>query len=91
MKCVSFELEMIVYLNQDVFSVLPHQFTPLRIVFRNNVCWKAYKLLEEQLPTNKFSSPEEIANFVLFLCSKYASQSQGSVMAFDGGMGRAFF
>ena len=49
------------------------------------------KLLEEQLPTNKFSSPEEIANFVLFLCSKYASQSRGSVMAFDGGMGRAFF
>ena len=42
------ELEMVVYLNQDVFTVLPHQFTPLRIVFRNNVCWKAYKLLEEQ-------------------------------------------
>jgi len=39
---------MIVYLNQDVFTVLPHQFTPLRIVFRHNVCGKAYKLLEEQ-------------------------------------------
>ena len=59
------ELVMIVYLNQDVFNVLPHQFTPLRIVFRKNVCWKAYKLLEEQFEYDYNSFSQTIGSLLL--------------------------
>jgi 3-oxoacyl-[acyl-carrier protein] reductase len=48
------------------------------------------KKLKEQMPTGRFSKPEEIADVVAFLCSDRASQCVGSVISVDGGSGRSF-
>ena len=42
------ELEIIVYINTDLFNILPHPFAPIRLVFRNDVAIKAFNLLEDQ-------------------------------------------
>lgn len=40
----------------------------------------------ELAPINRFASPEELANFFVFLCSDRASYSVGSTYFVDGGM-----
>jgi NAD(P)-dependent dehydrogenase (short-subunit alcohol dehydrogenase family) len=40
----------------------------------------------EHAPINRFGSPEELANFFVFLCSDRASYSVGSTYFVDGGM-----
>ena len=40
----------------------------------------------EYAPINRFASPEELANFFVFLCSDRASYSVGSTYFVDGGM-----
>lgn len=50
--------------------------------------WQGYidNLARENAPIGRFSSPEEIADFFVFLCSARASYSVGSTYFVDGGM-----
>jgi NAD(P)-dependent dehydrogenase (short-subunit alcohol dehydrogenase family) len=50
--------------------------------------WQGYidRLAKENAPIGRFSSPEEIADFFVFLCSARASYSVGSTYFVDGGM-----
>ncbi len=43
------------------------------------------KLIETTVPMNRFGTPEEIANAVVFLCSERASFITGSTLVIDGG------
>ena len=50
--------------------------------------WQAYLdgVAREQAPIKRFASPQELANFFVFLCSDRASYSVGSTYFVDGGM-----
>ncbi|BAT20302.1 MULTISPECIES: SDR family NAD(P)-dependent oxidoreductase [Asaia] len=50
--------------------------------------WEAYLqgVADEHAPIKRFGSPEELANFFVFLCSDKASYSVGSSYFVDGGM-----
>jgi 3-oxoacyl-[acyl-carrier protein] reductase len=50
--------------------------------------WKGYidGLAKENAPIGRFSSPEEIADFFVYLCSARASYCVGSTYFIDGGM-----
>lgn len=49
------------------------------------------KFLTERQRIGRFGRPEEIANFVVFLCSELASFNTGSIIPVDGGQGRGYF
>lgn len=44
------------------------------------------KELIEEIPMNRFGDAKEVANSVLFLCSKQASYITGQILTIDGGM-----
>ncbi|NVN42756.1 SDR family oxidoreductase [Asaia siamensis] len=50
--------------------------------------WEGYlqSVADEHAPIKRFGSPEELANFFVFLCSDKASYSVGSSYFVDGGM-----
>ena len=50
--------------------------------------WEGYlqSVADELAPIKRFSSPEEMANFFVFLCSNKATYSIGSTYFVDGGM-----
>src|SRR5580704_385392 len=50
--------------------------------------WQGYldSVAREHAPIDRFGSPEELASFFVFLCSKRASYSVGSTYFVDGGM-----
>ncbi|WP_336760555.1 SDR family oxidoreductase [Asaia sp. VD9] len=50
--------------------------------------WEAYlqSVADEHAPIKRFGTPEELANFFVFLCSDKASYSVGSSYFVDGGM-----
>jgi 3-oxoacyl-[acyl-carrier protein] reductase len=50
--------------------------------------WESYiaGVAEEHAPINRFASPEEVANFFVFLCSDRSSYSVGATYYVDGGM-----
>lgn len=50
--------------------------------------WQGYldDVAREHAPIQRFGSPEELANFFVFLCSQRASYAVGSTYAVDGGM-----
>jgi 3-oxoacyl-[acyl-carrier protein] reductase len=50
--------------------------------------WQDYiqGIADEHAPIKRFASPEEIANFFVFLCSDRASYSVGATYYVDGGM-----
>ena len=50
--------------------------------------WQGYidNLARENAPIGRFASPDEVANFFVFLCSPRASYSVGSTYFIDGGM-----
>jgi 3-oxoacyl-[acyl-carrier protein] reductase len=50
--------------------------------------WEGYLkgVAHENAPINRFGTPEELADFFVFLCSKRASYSVGSAYFVDGGM-----
>ena len=50
--------------------------------------WQSYiqNIADQQAPIKRFASPEEIANFFVFLCSDRASYCVGSSYYVDGGM-----
>lgn len=50
-----------------------------------------HKFLTERQRIRRFGRPEEVGNFVAFLCSNLASFSTGSIMPIDGGQGRGYF
>jgi len=49
------------------------------------------KFLTERQRIGRFGRPEEIGNFVVFLCSELASFNTGSIIPVDGGQGRGYF
>lgn len=49
------------------------------------------KFLAERQRIGRFGKPEELGNFVTFLCSKLASFNTGSIVPVDGGQGRGYF
>jgi NAD(P)-dependent dehydrogenase (short-subunit alcohol dehydrogenase family) len=52
--------------------------------------WQGYLqgVADENAPIRRFATPEELADFVVFLCSPRASYSVGSTYFVDGGMQR---
>jgi NAD(P)-dependent dehydrogenase (short-subunit alcohol dehydrogenase family) len=50
--------------------------------------WQAYLegVANEHAPIKRFATPQELANFFVFLCSERASYSVGSTYFVDGGM-----
>src|SRR6478735_6827877 len=50
--------------------------------------WQAYldSVAHEHAPIKRFATPQELANFFVFLCSDRASYSVGSTYFVDGGM-----
>jgi NAD(P)-dependent dehydrogenase (short-subunit alcohol dehydrogenase family) len=50
--------------------------------------WEGYlaSVAREHAPIDRFATPEELASFFVFLCSKHASYSVGSTYFVDGGM-----
>jgi len=50
--------------------------------------WEAHlqQVADEHAPIRRFASPEELANFIVFLCSDKASYSVGATYFVDGGM-----
>jgi len=50
--------------------------------------WEGYlaSVAREHAPIGRFATPEELASFFVFLCSKHASYSVGSTYFVDGGM-----
>lgn len=49
------------------------------------------KFLKERQRIGRFGRPEEIGDFVAFLCSDLASFNTGSIIPIDGGQGRGYF
>lgn len=49
------------------------------------------KYLDERQRIGRFGRPEEIGNFVTYLCSDLASFNTGSIVPIDGGLGRGYF
>lgn len=49
------------------------------------------KFLTERQRIGRFGEPEEIGNYVAFLCSELASFNTGSIIPIDGGQGRGYF
>lgn len=49
------------------------------------------KYLTERQRIGRFGRPEEIANFVVYICSELASFNIGSIVPVDGGQGRGYF
>ena len=49
------------------------------------------KYLTERQRIGRFGRPEEIGNYVAYLCSELASFSTGSIVPVDGGQGRGYF
>ena len=50
--------------------------------------WQDYiqGVADEYAPIKRFATPEEVANFFVFLCSDRATYSVGSTYFVDGGM-----
>ena len=49
------------------------------------------KFLAERQRIGRFGQPEEIGNYVAYLCSELASFNTGSIVPIDGGQGRGYF
>lgn len=49
------------------------------------------KYLAERQRIGRFGKPEEIGNYVTYLCSELASFNTGSIIPIDGGQGRGYF
>jgi len=49
------------------------------------------KFLNERQRIGRFGTPEEIGNYVTFLCSDLASFNTGGIVPVDGGQGRGYF
>ena len=49
------------------------------------------KFLGERQRIGRFGRPEEIGNYVAYLCSELASFNTGSIVPIDGGQGRGYF
>ena len=51
---------------------------------------KIIDFLEKEVILNRFGTPEEISNFVVFLLSAYSSFSTGKTFIVDGGQTKGF-
>jgi 3-oxoacyl-[acyl-carrier protein] reductase len=49
------------------------------------------KYLSERQRIGRFGKPEEIGDYVAYLCSEIASFNTGSIVPIDGGQGRGYF
>jgi 3-oxoacyl-[acyl-carrier protein] reductase len=62
--------------------------TAKQLTADNGGDWQAYldSVAREHAPIKRFATPQELANFFVFLCSDRASYSVGSTYYVDGGM-----
>jgi NAD(P)-dependent dehydrogenase (short-subunit alcohol dehydrogenase family) len=62
--------------------------TAKQLTAGSNGDWQAHlqSVADELAPIRRFGTPEELANFFVFLCSEKASYSVGSTYFVDGGM-----
>lgn len=51
---------------------------------------KVVDMISEQVPLNRFGKPEEIADSVVFLCSKRSAFTTGACLVVDGGQTKSF-
>lgn len=51
---------------------------------------KTFLSLENTIPAKRFASPDEIANYVLFLCTEEAAYINGQNLVIDGGLTKGF-
>jgi 3-oxoacyl-[acyl-carrier protein] reductase len=49
------------------------------------------KFLTERQRIGRFGQPDEIGNWVTYMCSELASFNTGSIVPVDGGQGRGYF
>ena len=49
------------------------------------VCHDLNRRYQAAIPSGRYTTPEEIANMVLFLCSDLASNTTGGQFVVDGG------
>lgn len=63
------------------------QKTAKLLTANKDISWEQYldNIAKENAPINRFASPEEIANFFVFICSPKASYCVGSTYYVDGG------
>jgi 3-oxoacyl-[acyl-carrier protein] reductase len=57
----------------------------------NNNSEAVLKSIQDNVPLNRFGTPEEIADAALFLCSPRSSFITGSVLIIDGGQTKSLF
>jgi 3-oxoacyl-[acyl-carrier protein] reductase len=70
---------------------------PGSILFEGGSWWKRQlddpqriaRFVEQELPLGRFGTVEEVADVVVFLCSRRASLVSGAVLAVDGAQGRS--
>ena len=70
---------------------------PGNIIFEGSVWTKKLsenpqdveKMLKNEVAMQRFGKPQEIANFVVFLCSEKSSFATGSLFVVDGGQTRS--
>ena len=55
---------------------------------KDPIAFKA--MLKDKFPLGRLGGPEEVANVVVFICSKKASLVNGASIAVDGSEGRSF-
>jgi NAD(P)-dependent dehydrogenase (short-subunit alcohol dehydrogenase family) len=90
-KCLANEL---IPLNIRVNTINPGlvmtpdwQNTAKLLTAESDTTWEAYldKIAKDNAPIGRFATPEEVANFFVFLCSDRASYAVGSTYYVDGG------
>ena len=69
---------------------LPESVPRKDLQHRVEGCWRtgheqAASVARENAPIDRFATPEEVADFYVFLCSDRASYSVGSAYFVDGG------
>jgi 3-oxoacyl-[acyl-carrier protein] reductase len=70
------------------FGVIVNAVSPgftMTELTRKNLSEHDVKTLSEQVPARRFAQPEEIANVIVFLCSKENSYLTGQNIIVDGG------
>ena len=82
------EVELVVLISEDFFHAVPHQFAPIRLVFRNNIARKTMKLLGEQFvydssmfdgEWNMGEGGEELEHFIDWQATRHFGMSGRSM------------
>jgi len=90
-KCLSNELIQynirVNCINPGLILTADWEKTAKQLTAGKGMDWKEYldQIAKKNTPIGRFSSPEELADFFVFLCSSRASYCVGSTYYVDGG------